>query len=157
MTCQILGLFAILFTVGATVMHLFTKMRRPEELSEGAVFSRPFSIFTSLTFRTIINQTLLVLVLPVIISGFADLSTITICITRVVPFEAALALGTGLLFLYTISNAASGLAILLSIRDVRSPQKGGGGGRREVERWSTESDRKAQLSRWEDMDEKELA
>lgn len=136
-------------------MHLFTKMRRPEELSEGAVFSRPFSIFTSLTFRTITNQTLLVLVLPVIISGFADLSAITICITRVVPFEAALALGTGLLFLYTVSNAASGLAILLSIRDVRSPQKGGG--RREVERWGNESDRKAQLARWEDVDEKELA
>lgn len=87
------------------------------------MFPQPFKLLHLLTFRTGINQTLLMLVLPTVIAGFADLSALTICITRVVPLEAAIAFATGLTFLYSVSSALSSVTLYMATRDMRKAKK----------------------------------
>lgn len=97
-------------------------------MRDGVVLpTRPFKIAHALTVRVFVNQSLLMLVLPVVVTGFADLSSVSICITRVVSLEAAIGLASGLTFLYTVSSAVSSLTLMLSTREVRKGKKGGDG------------------------------
>lgn len=103
-------------------------MTSPAELRDGVVFPmRTFRLQSPLTIRTVVNQVLLALVLPVVITGFADLSSISICITRVFSLETSIGFATGLTFLFTLASAISGLTLMLAIRDIRMARKSGEG------------------------------
>lgn len=109
--------------------HIVAKSSYAKEVRDGVVFpTRPFKIAHALTIRVVVNQSLLMLVLPVVVTGFADLSSVSICITRVVSLEAAIGLASGLTFLYTVSSAVSSLTLMLSTREVRKGNSGGGAG-----------------------------
>lgn len=108
-------------------MHIVARSSYPKQVRDGVVFptSPSFKLAHALTVRVLVNQSLLMLVLPVVVSGFADLSSVSICITRVVSLEAAIGLASGLTFLYTVSSAVSSLTLMLSTREVRG-KKGDG-------------------------------
>lgn len=108
-------------------MQLAARMSSPDELKNAAVFTtKPFKLLGALSLRTIMHQTLLMLILPVVITGFADLSAVALCITRIVSLEAAIGFATGLTFLYTVASAMSSLTLMLATRDVRSKKSGKG-------------------------------
>lgn len=92
-----------------------------KEILESVFFpTKPFQLMNSLTIRTILGQAVLMLSLPVVITGFSDLSSVALCATRVLPFEAGIAFASGLTFLYTIATAISGLTIFLTTKDINS-------------------------------------
>lgn len=125
---QILGLLTVLTTLGASAVHFYVKLTSPLALNEAVVFpTKPFRLLSPLTIRTIANQSLLMLVLPTVIAGFADLSAVTFCVTRIVPFEGAIAFAVGLLFVYVVASALSTLTVWLSLREVRKARKAGKG------------------------------
>lgn len=124
----------IIITLGASATHFLVKQSSPFALQDALVLPQPFKLFHLLTLRTGINQTLLMLVLPTVIAGFADLSSLTICITRVVSLEAAIAFATGLTFLYSVASALASLTLYLGTRDARQAKKA-----RDEESWGKKS------------------
>lgn len=77
------------------------------------------------------------LTLPAVVTGFSDLASAALCVTRVVPFELGIAFATGLTTLYTIATTATGLAIFLAIKDIRNAKKGKPAARLDVESFSS--------------------
>lgn len=61
--------------------------------------------------------------MPTVISGFADLGSVTLCVTRVVPFEAAFAVAVSLTALYVTGSGISFLNILLAVGDIRRAKR----------------------------------
>lgn len=139
---QILGLITALFTFGATAFQIFNKLwistKAPSPDTQASVLPAPFTFSDRRTIRTLISQTLLGLTMPTIISGFADLGSVTLCVTRVVPFEAAFAVAVGLTALYITSSGISFLNILLAIFDIRQAKKEAKDGRDE-ENWGNKT------------------
>lgn len=76
--------------------------------------------------------------MPTVISGFADLGSVTLCVTRVVPFEAAFAVAVSLTALYITGSGISMLNILLAILDIRRAKKEAAD-RRDEENWGNKS------------------
>lgn len=76
--------------------------------------------------------------MPTVISGFADLGSVTLCVTRVVPFEAAFAVAVGLAALYIIGSGISLLNILLAVFDIRQAKKEASD-RRDEENWGSQT------------------
>lgn len=108
-------------------MQFVARMSSPDELKNAAVFTtKPFKIMGALTLRTVLHQTLLMLILPVLITGFADLSAVALCITRLVSLEAAIGFAAGLTFLYTVASASSSVSLMLATRDVRAKKSSSG-------------------------------
>lgn len=98
----------------------------------------PFKFFDRQTISTFFNQVLLALTMPTVISGFADLGSVTLCVTRVVPFEAAFAAAVGLTSLYITGSGISFLNIMLAILDIRRAKKEAGD-RRDEENWGNKT------------------
>jgi hypothetical protein len=84
------------------------------------------------------SQTLLGLTMPTVISGFADLGSVTLCVTRVVPFEAAFAAAVGLTALYITGSGISFLNIMLAVFDIRQAKKEAKD-RRDEENWGNKT------------------
>lgn len=76
--------------------------------------------------------------MPTVISGFADLGSVTLCITRVVPFEAAFAVALSLGALYIIGSSISLLNIFLALFDIRQAKKDAKD-RRDEENWGNKT------------------
>lgn len=76
--------------------------------------------------------------MPTLISGFADLGSVTLCVTRVVPFEAAFAIAVSLTALYITGSGISFLNIMLAIFDIRQAKKEAGD-RRDEENWGNKT------------------
>ncbi|KAI1854060.1 hypothetical protein JX266_001201 [Neoarthrinium moseri] len=74
--------------------------------------------------RTYNNQVLLILTIATSLSGFGDLSKITVCLTRIVSLEMAIAAGFGLSSVYTIGSTITQLDLFLEFRDARMRKKG---------------------------------
>ncbi|KKY35876.1 hypothetical protein UCDDA912_g04149 [Diaporthe ampelina] len=134
----ILGLITVLVALGATGFQVFTKLyisaNTPFPGSEASVLPAPSTFADRRTISTLLSQTLLGLTMPTLISGFADLASITLCTTRVVPFEAAFAVAVSLTALYTTGSGISMLNILLAIFDIRKAKKEAADGRDEENR-----------------------
>lgn len=150
---QVLGLLTVLATLGGSAAHLVAKATSPAALRDAVVLpTRPFRLLSPLTARTLVNQSLLMLVLPAVVTGLADLSAASLCATRVVSLEAAVGLAAGLTFLYTVASALSSLTLLLATREVRRAKRmgGGGGGAAggggEDEDWGSNSSLKEKIS-----------
>ncbi|KAK2613334.1 hypothetical protein N8I77_000252 [Diaporthe amygdali] len=141
-THGILGLITVLFTLGATGFHIFNKIfistKAPSRDYQASVLPAPFTFFDRRTIRTLVNQILLGLTMPTVISGFADLGSVTLCITRVVPFEAAFAVALSLGALYIIGSSISLLNIFLALFDIRQAKKEAKD-RRDEENWGNKT------------------
>lgn len=121
----ILGLLTCLGALGGVALHVAAKATAAEDVANGCVFPSKGSRFTSaLGLRTIVNQITLILTLPTVTAGFSDLAQVALCVTRVVPLEAVIALATGLTFLYTVASALSQLVIYLAVKDGQNAKKG---------------------------------
>lgn len=121
----ILGLLTILAGLGGVGLHIAAKASVAKEVEDGAVFpAEGFQLKSVLTLRTVVNQGTLMLTLPTVIAGFTDLSSVVLCVTRVIPFETGVALAAGLTFLYTVASALSSLVIYLGLKDGRNVKKG---------------------------------
>jgi hypothetical protein len=76
------------------------------------------------TVRTLNNQVFAALASAATLTGFTDLSQISVCITRIVPFELAFSIGFGLASVYTIGTTISQFDVYLMFR--KAKQKNGG-------------------------------
>lgn len=76
--------------------------------------------------------------MPTVISGFADLSSVSLCVTRVVPFEAAFAVAVSLTALYITGSGISFLNIMLAVFDIRQAKKEAKE-RRDEENWGSKT------------------
>ena len=62
------------------------------------------------------NQLLLILIPFTITTGFADLSSITLCLTHVLPFELAVGLGSGVMFMLVLGQSVSSTDLYIAWR-----------------------------------------
>ncbi|KAM3504354.1 hypothetical protein MY11210_008386 [Beauveria gryllotalpidicola] len=119
----ILSLFTLLFAIAALALFFFAK---PADLtpSDPATSSakRQRDIVTWASHAC--NQILLALLLPTAVTGFADLSSVTLCLTRsVVPFELAVSLGMGLVFVFALGQFMSGIELFLVFMAKRTERR----------------------------------
>ncbi|ATY62870.1 hypothetical protein A9K55_007268 [Cordyceps militaris] len=117
----ILGLFTLIFAIAALVLSFFAK---PVEFTR----SDPVTLASKPDIATwashACNQILLALLLPTLVTGFADLSSVTLCVTRsVVSFEAAVSLGMGLVFVFALGQYMSSAELFLVFMAKRAAQK----------------------------------
>lgn len=129
----ILGLLTVLAALGGVLLHLMARFTSRGDLQNGVAFPRPFSLFSALTLRTVLNQGTLMLTLPTVIAGFSDLASVALCLTRVIPFEAGIGFAAGLTFLYTVASFLTSLVIYLAFKDIRNAKKGKPAARLDVE------------------------
>lgn len=87
------------------------------------IIAKPFKLLDLRTIRTIINQVLLTLSIITAMTGFSDVSSITMCATQVISFETIITVGFGLAGTFTLGSAISGLDLTLSIRECRNWKK----------------------------------
>ncbi|POS69035.1 hypothetical protein DHEL01_v212571, partial [Diaporthe helianthi] len=127
-THSILSLITVLVTFRATAFQVFTKLyistKAPSSPNaQASILPVPFTFSDRRTIRTLLSQLLLTLTIPTVISGFADLGAITLCVTRAVPFKAAFAIARGLTALFIIGSGISILNILLAVFDIQQGKK----------------------------------
>lgn len=107
-------------TFASSAAYGYAKTTAPEALKQAYPFpTTPFRILNPITIRTAINQLLFALIVPTVVAGLADLSSVTVCITRVVPLEVAFAFAVSLSFVYTVAMAFMGFTMWFSVRDIR--------------------------------------
>lgn len=75
------------------------------------------------TARNYNNQFLLALAAATSLTGFIDLSKIAVCLTQVVPFELAMAIGFGLASIYAVGSTITQFAVYLELRSARTKKK----------------------------------
>ncbi|PMB73131.1 hypothetical protein BM221_000551 [Beauveria bassiana] len=119
----ILSLFTLIFAIAALALFFFAK---PADLtpSDSATSSakKQRDIVTWASHAC--NQILLALLLPTVITGFADLSSVTLCLTRaVLPFELAVALGMGLMSVFALGQFMSGIELFLAFMAKRAERR----------------------------------
>lgn len=85
------------------------------------------------------------LTLPTVIAGFSDLASVALCLTRVVPFEAGIAIASGLTFLYTMATALTGLTMYLALKDSRNAKKGKPAARLDIEAFDSNKEMKEKI------------
>lgn len=115
---KILGLLTTILGMGAIILHYFVKVLAAED---GVSMPMPFNITDLRTIRTMMNQVLLVMSVTTAITGFADLSAISLCFTYLISLQTAVTIGFSLAGVCVFGSVFSGLDILLSIRD-RKPR-----------------------------------
>ncbi|KAM3505475.1 hypothetical protein MY10362_002924 [Beauveria mimosiformis] len=112
-THGILSLFTLIFAIAALALFFFAKpadLTPSDPVTSSAKKQRDIVTWASHA----CNQILLALLLPTAVTGFADLSSVTLCLTRsVVPFELAVSLGMGLVFVFALGQFMSGIELFL--------------------------------------------
>ncbi|KAI1334475.1 hypothetical protein F5Y15DRAFT_290497 [Xylariaceae sp. FL0016] len=106
----ILGLLTLLLAIPAIALHCLVKARPTDDAPA------PLRLAAA---RNITNQLLLLFAALSSMTGFADLSSIAICLTQLIPFELALSLGFGLSSVFTMASAVCSLDGYLVYRDRR--------------------------------------
>ncbi|KAH0440705.1 hypothetical protein CcaCcLH18_02375 [Colletotrichum camelliae] len=120
------GIVSLLTTpvgIGAFLLHLAIKARAPPPLPNARTPPIPLTALPNI--RVYVNQLFLILSFASVITGFADLSSVALCFTQVVPFDLALMLGFGLSTVFVLGSSVSGLDIALTFRDFLKRRKGG--------------------------------
>ncbi|OAA41729.1 hypothetical protein NOR_05237 [Metarhizium rileyi] len=110
----ILGLITTFVSIIAILLYFYSK---PEVLTPGEPIPGNNQT-TRLTMASkIVNQLLWVLLVPTVITGFADLSSVTLCLTRaVVRFEIAVTLGLALGSMFVMSQFITSSELILLYR-----------------------------------------
>lgn len=116
--------------MAAFLMHLAIKARAPPGLPNTSRSgpTPPAPLLSLPNIRVMINQLFLILSFASVITGFADLSSVALCFTQVVPFDLALVIGFSLSTVFVLGSTVSGLDIALTVRDFlrhRKALKGG--------------------------------
>lgn len=111
-------------------MHLAIKARAPPGLPNTSRSGPPppAPLLSLPNIRVMVNQLFLILSFASVITGFADLSSVALCFTQVVPFDLALVIGFSLSTVFVLGSTVSGLDIALTVRDFlrhRKALKGG--------------------------------
>ncbi|KAJ4151019.1 hypothetical protein LMH87_011739 [Akanthomyces muscarius] len=107
----ILGLITLLVAIAAIALSFFAK---PAELTPGDPVSGTAKLGTASWASHACNQVLMALLLPTAFTGFADLSSVTLCLTRaVVTFELAVSLGMGIVFVFALGMYMSSAELTL--------------------------------------------
>ncbi|KAM3484551.1 hypothetical protein MY8738_002059 [Beauveria namnaoensis] len=119
----ILSLFTLIFAIAALALFFFAKpadLTPSDSVTSSAKKQRDIVTWASHA----CNQILLALLLPTIITGFADLSSVTLCLTRaVLPFEQAVALGMGLMSVFALGQFMSGIELFLAFMAKRTERR----------------------------------
>ncbi|KAJ5019191.1 hypothetical protein K4K57_001736 [Colletotrichum sp. SAR 10_99] len=118
----IISLLTTLVGIGAFLLHLAIKARAPPPLPNARTPPIPLTALPNI--RVYVNQLFLILSFASVISGFADLSSVALCFTQVIPFDLALMLGFGLSTVFVLGSSISGLDIALTFRDFLKRRKG---------------------------------
>ncbi|XWX00072.1 hypothetical protein V2A60_008089 [Cordyceps javanica] len=117
----ILGFITLLFAIASLALSFFAK---PAERTPGDPVSTAVKLDAPTWASHASNQVLLALLLPTAITGFADLSSVTLCLTRaLVPFELAVSLGTSIVFVFAVGSFMSGLELSMIFMANRKASK----------------------------------
>ncbi|KGQ08851.1 hypothetical protein BBAD15_g5821 [Beauveria bassiana D1-5] len=119
----ILSLFTLIFAIAALALFFFAKpadLTPSDSVTSSAKKQRDIVTWASHA----CNQILLALLLPTVVTGFADLSSVTLCLTRaVLPFELAVALGMGLMSVFALGQFMSGIELFLAFMAKRAERR----------------------------------
>ncbi|UQC81717.1 uncharacterized protein CLUP02_07203 [Colletotrichum lupini] len=115
----IISLFTTMVGLAAFLMHLAIKARAPPGLPHTSRSgpTPPAPLLSLPNIRVMVNQLFLILSFASVITGFADLSSVALCFTQVVPFDLALVIGFSLSTVFVLGSTVSGLDIALTGRD----------------------------------------
>ncbi|KAK1472526.1 hypothetical protein CTAM01_16367 [Colletotrichum tamarilloi] len=115
----IISLFTTMVGLAAFLMHLAIKARAPPGLPHTSRSgpTPPAPLLSLPNIRVMVNQLFLILSFASVITGFADLSSVALCFTQVVPFDLALVIGFSLSTVFVLGSTVSGLDIALTVRD----------------------------------------
>ncbi|UNI17169.1 hypothetical protein JDV02_003544 [Purpureocillium takamizusanense] len=112
---EVLGLVTLIVALASLILYF--RSTPTAELTPGEPFPDSFEMNRVTAVSHTSNQLLLALLPPTAISGFADLSGVTLCLTRAMaPFETAIALGLGLGSVFIVGQFVSGADTLLALR-----------------------------------------
>ncbi|KAL2882101.1 hypothetical protein SGCOL_002363 [Colletotrichum sp. CLE4] len=130
MSQHIISLFTTLVGLAAFLMHLAIKARAPPQLPNTSRSgpTPPAPLLSLPNIRVMVNQLFLILSFASVITGFADLSSVALCFTQIIPFDLALVIGFSLSTVFVLGSTVSGLDIALTARDFlrhRKALKGG--------------------------------
>lgn len=105
----------LLVGILAVSLHVFVKTR-------GA--SDPLPTWTKLqTGRAVVNHVLLLLAVATSMTGFVDLSTVSLCFTQILSMETSVMIGFGLAGPFTLGSGLAGLDAYLAWRAARRPER----------------------------------
>lgn len=110
---QVLGLLTTIIGIGAVALHYIVKVRAAED---GVSIATPFKVTDLRNIRTVVNQLLLLMSVATAMTGFADLSAISLCFTYIIPLQTAVTIGFALAGAFVLGSALSGLDIMLAVR-----------------------------------------
>ncbi|CRK14653.1 hypothetical protein BN1723_010433 [Verticillium longisporum] len=113
----IISLITTLVGIGAVALHIFVKVISPPQSIRDHLPQGLFSL------RGIVNQLFLFLAAASAMTGFADLSSVALCLTQIIPFEIALSVGFGLSTPFALGSSIIGLEAYLSFREARMKKK----------------------------------
>ena len=105
----ILGLFTIILALAAAVLHHM--VMKP---GSAGLYSKTSQVPIT---RRVANQVLLGLAMIASLTGFVDLSTISLCLTHMVSMEIGIIAGFALASVWTLGQAANGLDLWLGWKD----------------------------------------
>jgi hypothetical protein len=111
---QVLGLLAIIDGLAAVGLQYAVKLYGSPPGQQPTTIQKV---------RTYNNQALLGLATLATTTGFTDLSKIAVCLTQVVPFEAAIGIGFGLANTYVVGSAIPQFEMYLAFRRARAMKK----------------------------------
>ncbi|ORY58192.1 uncharacterized protein BCR38DRAFT_413588 [Pseudomassariella vexata] len=118
----VLGLLTVIDGFAAIALHFIVKVKTaPPQASDMQPVPTKATLMQKV--RTFNNQVFLILSVATVLTGFADISKISICVTRVVPFEGALAIGFSLAQMFVLGQTISALDIFLEFRAARQRKK----------------------------------
>ncbi|KAM0326706.1 hypothetical protein ACHAQA_006579 [Verticillium albo-atrum] len=116
----IISLITTLVGIAAVALHILVKVKAPPQMV-GDRF--PQGLLSLPNIRNFINQIFLFLALASAMTGFADLSSVALCLTQIIPFDIALSVGFGLSTAFALGSSIVGLDAYLMFRDVRRKKK----------------------------------
>lgn len=117
----VLGIIVLIIAIASVVLYFFAEQA---ELSPGEPLSGAVKMDYVTLASNASNQLLLILLVPTLITGFADLNSITLCLTRaVLPFELVVALGFMLAFIFLLGQYTSAAELILIFMANRKASK----------------------------------
>ncbi|RXG41401.1 hypothetical protein VDGE_08090 [Verticillium dahliae] len=116
----IISLITTLVGIGAVALHIFVKVISPPQSIRDHL---PQGLFSLPNVRGIVNQLFLFLAVASAMTGFADLSSVALCLTQIIPFDIALSVGFGLSTPFALGSSIIGLEAYLSFREARMKKK----------------------------------
>lgn len=110
---SIMGLLTTVLACAAIILHYFVVIKAPEASAGGIVKEKTSRLPVV---RAGVNQLLLLLAMITTITGFIDLSAISMCLSHIIPVEAGIAMGFMLAGVYTLGQAVSALDLWIKYR-----------------------------------------